>query len=56
MDRCERGAPHADQEEIGQVVVSRNILKSQCRVRHGLLVRTQRLILHDGDRSCRACT
>ena len=31
---AERGAPHADQEEIGQLVVCRNILESQSRVRH----------------------
>jgi len=32
------------------------IRKKSDRSRHGLLVRTQRLIPHDGDRSCRACT
>src|SRR5713226_10342635 len=39
-DRRERRAPRADQKEIGQVVVCRNIPKSQSRVRHGSLVRT----------------
>jgi len=34
------GALRADQEEIGQVVVCRNIPKSQSRARHGSLVRT----------------
>jgi hypothetical protein len=56
MDRYERGAPYADQEEIGLVVVRRSILKCQSRVRHDLLVPTERLIVHDGGRSCRACT